>query len=144
MTKFLAFLFGTVLMLTGSQALATNVADFYANDAAIESLLEAAPGADLLQVDQQIAAATTALAAQAGSMDVLAPRGDNQIVAIVLAFFLGGLAIHRVYLGSTPLMILYYFITIFGIFGIVPFIDFIVLSINGTDSFLDRPKDFSY
>ncbi len=145
MTKLFAFLLGTLPLLVGSQTLATNVAEFYVDDVAIESLLEATPAADLSLVDQQITAVTSVLSAQAGSMDVLAPRDDKQILAIVLCFFIGGLAIHRLYLGSTPLMVLYYFITVFGIFGIVPLIDFIILLIfNGTGSFENSNKFFSW
>jgi TM2 domain-containing membrane protein YozV len=54
----------------------------------------------------------------------------NAIVAAILSFFLGGLAIHRYYLGTKPTMFFYYFCTIGGIFGIVPFVDFIMLLVN--------------
>ncbi|MBS1682020.1 MAG: TM2 domain-containing protein [Bacteroidetes bacterium] len=57
----------------------------------------------------------------------------NAWIAVILDFFLGGIAIHRVYLGTKPIMILYYFITCGGIFGIVPLIDFIVLIIDNED-----------
>ncbi len=57
----------------------------------------------------------------------------NALVAILLDFFLGGLAIHRVYLGGKPILILGYLITCGGIFGIVPLIDLIVLAINFDD-----------
>lgn len=71
-------------------------------------------------------------------------ESKNQFLAIVLAFFLGGLAIHRVYLGAKPLMILWYIITVFGIFGLVPLIDFFVLIFNGTGSFEGSDKYFAW
>lgn len=57
----------------------------------------------------------------------------NAIVAALLAFFLGGIAIHRYYLGTKATMILYYFCTCGGIGGIVPFVDFIVLLVDSND-----------
>jgi TM2 domain-containing membrane protein YozV len=66
----------------------------------------------------------------------LAARGLKDIqdgkvaAAIILCFFFGGLAIHRVVMGGTGLLILWYFLTCGGIFGIVPFIDFIMLIID--------------
>jgi TM2 domain-containing membrane protein YozV len=56
--------------------------------------------------------------------------GDQQLVAILLALFLGGLGIHRVYLGSEPIIILWYLISFFGFFGIIPLIDLIRLLIG--------------
>lgn len=57
-------------------------------------------------------------------------EGKSPIVAFVLAWILGPIAIHRVYLGGTPLLVLGYIVTIFGIFGLVPFIDWIVLLVD--------------
>lgn len=70
--------------------------------------------------------------------------GSNQVVSAVLAFFLGGLAIHRVYMGAKWWLIPAYIFTFFGIFGIVPLIDFIIILINGTGSFEDSNKYFAW
>lgn len=59
--------------------------------------------------------------------------GKNWGVAALLDFFLGGIGIHRMYLGSSNLMWLYYGITCCGIFGIVPLVDFIVIIVDGID-----------
>ncbi len=64
--------------------------------------------------------------------------GKNWVVAAVLDFFLGGIGIHRMYLGSSNLMWFYYGITCCGIFGVVPLIDFIVLIIDGVDGNIGR------
>lgn len=61
--------------------------------------------------------------------------GDQQVVAVILAFFLGIFGIHRVYLGGSPLLIVLYIITVGGIFGIIPFIDFIRLLIGQVDHY---------
>lgn len=56
--------------------------------------------------------------------------GKSQIVALILAIFLGGLGIHRFYLGYTGWGILYLLTA--GLFGIGWFIDIILLIIpNG-------------
>jgi len=57
----------------------------------------------------------------------------NAIVAAILAWFLGGFAIHRYYLGTKGSMFFYYFCTFGGIFGIVPLIDFVMLLVNSKD-----------
>ncbi len=57
----------------------------------------------------------------------------NVWVAVALGWFLGGIAIHRVYLGTPPGIIAGYLFTGCGIFGIIPIIDIIVLAINNED-----------
>jgi len=65
---------------------------------------------------------------------IAAVQADKNVwIAVALDFFLGGIAVHRVYLGGKPLLILTYFITCGGIFGIVPLIDLIVLVIDNED-----------
>jgi TM2 domain-containing membrane protein YozV len=67
-------------------------------------------------------------------MSTLASKSDkNFVTALVLGIFLGGLAIHRIYLGSKPVMIFYYIITGCGIFGVVPLIDWINIIISKND-----------
>lgn len=60
---------------------------------------------------------------------------DRQIVAILLALFVGGLGIHRIYLGSDPIIVLWYVISFFGFFGIIPLIDLIRLIIGQVDHY---------
>lgn len=59
-----------------------------------------------------------------------AASGDDGIIAAVICFFVGWLGIHRVYLGGKGSLILLYFITFGGIFGLLPIIDFIRLLIG--------------
>ena len=73
----------------------------------------------------------------------LAGGEHNAAVAILLAFFLGGLGIHRVYLGGRPILILLYFITFGGIFGLLPLIDFIRLIIGHMDHYEGNDKFFA-
>lgn len=53
----------------------------------------------------------------------------SRLVALLLCIFLGGLGIHRFYLGYTGMGLLYLFTG--GIFGIGWFIDIILLIIDG-------------
>ena len=70
----------------------------------------------------------------------------NFVAAILLNFFLGGLGIHRLYLGTATLTWVGYILTCGGIFGIVPFVDFIVLIINNEDMspYIDNPAFFMW
>ena len=53
-----------------------------------------------------------------------------QIGAIIAAFFLGGIGLHRVVMGGTPLLMLGYLFTFGGFFGLLPLIDIIRLILN--------------
>jgi TM2 domain-containing membrane protein YozV len=82
-------------------------------------------------IEQQISIAEkTTVTLKNNSVD-----SNTQIIAILLCFFLGGLGLHRLYLGSRGIVILWYVITCGGIFGIVPLVDFILLIFSGTSKF---------
>jgi len=76
----------------------------------------------------------------------VASRDKDAVVAIVLDFFLGGFGVHRFYLGTKTMTGLGYILTCGGIFGIVPFVDFIVLIIDNKDisPYIDNPKFFMW
>ena len=68
------------------------------------------------------------------------------IIAILLALFLGGIGIHRVYLGGKPTLILFYFLLniLFGFGAILALIDLIVMLIDGnTGKFDGKDKLFA-
>ena len=55
---------------------------------------------------------------------------------------LGFFGIHRLILGTQPINCLWYILTVGGIFGIIPLIDWIMILIdliNGSASYLDNP-----
>lgn len=54
--------------------------------------------------------------------------------AIILAFFLGWLGVHRFYLGQTGKGLIYIF-TGGGFFGILPFLDFLIWLLGNQESF---------
>ncbi len=68
------------------------------------------------------------------------------VAAILLNFFLGGLGIHRLYLGTATMTWIGYILTFCGIFGIVPFVDFIVLIVHNEDisPYEDNTKFFMW
>lgn len=72
--------------------------------------------------------------------------GKSAIVAILLDFFLGGLGVHRAYLGTETFTWIGYILTCGGIFGIVPLIDFIVLIVDAGDisKYTDNSKFFMW
>ena len=61
----------------------------------------------------------------------LSPTIDDEVlVAFVLCLVFGGLGVHRVYMGGSPILVLYYIITCGGIFGLVSLIDLVSLIIK--------------
>lgn len=62
------------------------------------------------------------------------------VVAALLDWFLGSLAIHRVYLDGKASLILIYFITCGGIVGIVPLVDFFVMIFGDFEQYIGNDK----
>ena len=73
-------------------------------------------------------------------------KGKSAIVAILLDFFLGGLGVHRAYLGTKTFTWVGYILTCGGIGGLVPFVDLIVLAVNSGDisKYEDNTKFFMW
>lgn len=121
MKKFICLFLFTVVASFGAQASSMYKVD----DTAIETAFNLATPLTL-----GISEFTSSIASP---MAVQASGGKSAFLAIVLDFFLGGIAIHRVYLGGTPILIVGYIVTIGGIFGLVPLVDFFVLIFNASD-----------
>lgn len=70
----------------------------------------------------------------------------NAVAAILLDFFLGWAGVHRFYMGTKTLTGIGYILTCGGIFGIVPFVDLIVLIVDNDDisPYIDNPKFFMW
>jgi TM2 domain-containing membrane protein YozV len=66
---------------------------------------------------------------------------SNAVVAFVLCLFLGSLGIHRFYLGTATMTGIGYILTCGGIFGIVPFIDWIVLLVGAIQGDVSKYED---
>lgn len=75
---------------------------------------------------------------------IMAGSGENKVIGgALLALFLGGLGIHRVYLGGSGLLILGYIVTLGGIFGLLPLIDFIRIVSGGIDHYMGNDALFA-
>lgn len=97
-----------------------NAANYTINDESIDNLF-----AEATMVEAPAAAASAATAA------AVSESNNKTIVALVLdTVGLGYFGVHRMILGSTNLMWLWYTLTVGGIFGIVPLIDWVMLLID--------------
>ncbi|MEP1096144.1 MAG: TM2 domain-containing protein [Cyclobacteriaceae bacterium] len=94
------------------------------NDSQVETLLEESVQVNPFENGFEMASYMNPSAIQAEK---------NVWIAVALDFFLGGIAIHRVYLGGTPILIIGYLLTFFGIFGLIPLGDLIALVIKSDD-----------
>ncbi len=140
--KKLLLLFSLVVLV--SAAGFTNAGQYRVNDDQIEALF-----AQAQVVDLNVTGDFNGFAGMPASVPATLKASDkNAAVAFVLAFFLGGLGIHRIYLGTKPMTWIGYILTCGGIFGIVPFVDWIVLLVGIIDSdiskYVDNPAFFMW
>lgn len=70
---------------------------------------------------------------------------NQRITAALLTISLGFLGVHRIYLGTKPHIPIIYIATIGGCFGILPFIDFVVLLLSEDASpFINNSRVFMW
>ena len=70
---------------------------------------------------------------------------SKRITAAILTLPLGMLGVHRMYLGTKPIVPIAYILTFGGGFGILPFIDFVVLLISDeTKPFINNSRVFMW
>ena len=117
MKKLLFALIAFVAISTVASAAPYKIDDA-AVDNAIESAVEVSPFAFMSEIPAQLPAGMPASASVSA--------GKSPVGAILLTFFLGGFGVHRHYMGTRPWMWAIYTFTVGGIFGVVPFVDFIV------------------
>jgi TM2 domain-containing membrane protein YozV len=139
MKKFLVFVLFFAAFFSVMQAKA---ASYSIDEQGIDQLFATATETSMVSIN---ANETGAMLAGMSSA-VVASKEKDAVVAILLDFFLGGLGIHRFYLGTKPMTGIGYILTCGGIFGIVPLIDFIVLIIDNDDisPYIDNPKFFMW
>ncbi|MCD4666050.1 MAG: TM2 domain-containing protein [Bacteroidales bacterium] len=134
-------LISLVLAFSAGIATQTQASKYKLDNQAVDLLFESATSAsfNLFDAVPENMPGVMAVAPMAGST-------KDPAVAILLDFFLGGLGIHRFYLGTKTMTGIGYILTCGGIFGIVPLVDFIVLIINYNDisQFVDNPKFFMW
>lgn len=119
-----------------------NASSYVIDEQAVDQLFATATETSMISIN----ASEMSAVASTVSTTVVASKQKDAIVAIVLDFFLGGLGVHRFYLGTKTLTGIGYILTCGGIFGIVPLVDFIVLIIDNKDisPYIDNPKFFMW
>ncbi|MBN1985218.1 MAG: TM2 domain-containing protein [Prolixibacteraceae bacterium] len=131
------FLFAAFLSVNQVKA-----SQYSIDEGAIDQLFATATETSMISINaSEVSAVPSGVA-----LPLVAPKEKDAVVAIVLDFFLGGLGIHRFYLGTKTMTGLGYILTCGGIFGVVPLIDFIVLIIDNDDisPYIDNPKFFMW
>lgn len=66
---------------------------------------------------------------KAGDKEIVYHK-KHRLVAALLAFPLGVFGLHRIYMHTSPLVPLVYIATFGGLFGVLPFIDFVLILLN--------------
>jgi TM2 domain-containing membrane protein YozV len=54
----------------------------------------------------------------------------HRLIAALLAFPLGVFGLHRIYMGTRSIVPFIYIVTFGGVFGVLPFIDFVLILLN--------------
>lgn len=139
MKKTLVFIMLVVAVFSVKQA---NASTYAIDEQAVDQLFATATETSMISIN----ASELGSVASTVATTVVASKQKDAVVAILLDFFLGGLGIHRFYLGTKPMTGIGYILTCGGIFGIVPLVDFIVLIIDHDDisPYIDNPKFFMW
>ncbi len=114
MKKILVSVIAVLAISFGANA-ANYTIDENAIDAMIENSVEVSP---------------LALVSEAPAGATVSSDDKTPVVSFILCTFLGGFGVHRHYLGTTKWMWALYTFTFGGIFGIVPFVDWIMLLVG--------------
>jgi len=143
MKKLLTFCFLIVAVLT-ARANDLSASAYVINDQQVEQLIAQSEDISLTVVSADLLQSEQVTAGLTGTARVKANK--EFVPALLLNLFLGGLGIHRLYLGTKTLTWVGYILTCGGIFGIVPLIDLVVLIVNNDNisPYVDNPKFFMW
>lgn len=125
MKKLMAILVASFAICAASYA-----AEYSLDDSSIDALMDEA-----VEVSAETCLDLSA-ASSSGSYTLSVKK--SSVAAFVLNTFLGYFGIHRHYLGTRPGMWAIYTFTFGGIFGIVPFVDWIMLLVGMIDGDIDN------
>ena len=140
MKKTIVFILFIVAVIAVNQV---NASTYSIDEQKIDELFETATETNMISMNTN----ELATAPSDYPLSLTVPPGEKDVVvAIVLDAFLGWAGIHRFYLGTEVLTGLGYILTCGGIFGIVPFVDFIVLIVDhdNISPYIDNPKFFMW
>lgn len=143
MKKILLFCLLIVAALT-TRAASVSAESYVIDDQQVEQLLTQSEDISLASVSVNLLESQQMTANLAGTARVQANK--EFVPALLLNLFLGGLGIHRLYLGTKTLTWVGYILTCGGIFGIVPLVDLVVLIINNDNisPYIDNTKFFMW
>ncbi len=141
----------SMLFMTVCTKSLASTSEYFVDDAAIETTLNQGVEVNYLTPVSNVESSTqnSLMAvgnAMASTSSVAASK--DPAVAFILATFLGGLGIHRFYMGTATLTGVGYILTLGGC-GIVAFVDWVVLLIalvnnEGISKYEDNPKFFMW
>ncbi len=104
-------------------AFSANAANYKVDNNAIDNIIGNATEVVVLDV----------AAPAAATLPAFENKEVNSTTALILNFFLGWCGVHRHYMGTAPGMWALYLFTGGGIFGIVDFVDFVMLIVATVD-----------
>lgn len=111
-------------------AVSANAANYTVNDDAIDALIEASAEVSPLEL--------MPMASLPSSPSATISKTVSPAASFILCFFLGGFGVHRHYMGTRPGMWAIYTFTFGGIFGIIPFVDWVMLLIGLVDDDINK------
>ena len=133
-------LFVLLLALTANLSFAAP-SQYVVDDQKVESLFQNSNELEASSINEMLASGT------AGPNGAQFQNGDSPIVALILAWALGYLGIHRAYLGTKALVVVGYILTCGGL-GILWTIDYILLFIgvinDDVSDYEDNPSFFMW
>lgn len=120
---------------------ASQASNYQVNDSQLDALFSSAAQTIMVNLNNNVSELP-------GMATGFAPavKEKSALAAILFDFFLGGLGIHRFYLGTKAMTGIGYILTCGGVFGLIPLVDLIVLAVNYDDisDFVDNPKFFMW
>ena len=144
MKKVFFTLLVTLGVLTFAKASESN--SYTINDQSVEQLFTNSQEVSMVQLNQNLLTAQSSNVSLVENKMAHMKSDKSAALSIVLCFFVGGLGIHRAYLGTKTFTWVGYILTCGGIGGIVPFVDFFVLIFNAgnLDKYVDNSKFFMW
>ncbi len=143
-------IFGAMLMLAVCSSSFASTSEYVVDDVAIEATINNGIAVNsLMPAAEANANMATMMAAGTNTTNNPVFASDKSaMTAMILAFFLGGLGIHRFYMGTATLTGVGYILTLGGC-GVVALVDWVVLLIAAIDNksisdYIDNPKFFMW
>lgn len=146
MRKLFITFFSVATLLSAGSVMAGSEADaFMVDDQKVEQLI--AQSEDISVGLAQTELVQNSLVTSAPNETTRVKASDDKFVpALLLDLFLGGLGIHRLYLGTKTITWVGYILTCGGIFGVVPLVDLIVMIVHSENlsEYVNNPKFFMW